>query len=315
MKKLLTLFGIALCVILLGNSSSFAQLSGNLYIPSDYPTITDALTELNSQGVGDGGVTFNIVADYTEYVTDSLIIKATGTADKPIVFQKDPETVGANPLVTRTNAGIHTPTTIGARGDAIIIIEGSDYVTFDGIDVTATNQGIEYGYYIRKASATNGCKFVTIKNSVITMTKGTSAYVVGLYSSNNIAGSALNSITGVAVTSEGGRHENVTIIGNTVQNTYYGMYFLGYNHTTSPYNYYDQNFTIGAEGAGNIIRNFGGNVASTSDGIIITYHNNESISYNTINNTDGGGTGFTSYGNGILLNTSKAVTLNVSYNT
>jgi hypothetical protein len=318
MKKLFTLFGIALCFLFLGNSSSYGQLSGNIYIPSgspSYATIAAAIAALNSQGVGTGGVTFNIVADYTENVTDSLIITATGTADRPIVFQKDPETVGANPLVTRTNAGIHATTTIGARGDAIIIIEGSDYVTFDGIDVTASNQGIEYGYYIRKASATNGCKYVTIKNSVITMCKGTSAYVVGLYSSNNIAGSALNSASGVTVTSEGGRHEYVTIIGNTVQNVFYGMYFLGYNHTTSPYNYYDQNFTIGAEGAGNIIQNFGGNAASTSDGIIITYHNNESISYNTINNTDGGGTGFTSYGNGILLNTGKAVTLNVSYNT
>jgi hypothetical protein len=289
--------------------------SGIKTIPGDFATLKDALAELNTKGVGIGGVTFNIASGYTESNADSLKLTATGTVDCPIVFRKDPATTGANPLITRTDAGIATTSTAGGRGDAIIIIEGSDYVTFNGIDVKANNQGIEYGYYIRKASATDGCKYVTIKNCVITMTKGTSGYVIGLYSSNNVAGSSLSVATGVTVTSEGGRHENITITGNTTQNTTMGMYFIGYNHATSPYNYYDQNFVIGAEGEGNIIKNFGGGAASTSNGINIMYHNNESISYNTINNTDGGNTGFTSFGNGILLNTGKAVTCRVSYNT
>ena len=30
------------------------------------------------------------------------------------------------------------PTAFGAQGDAVIIIQGSDYVTFDGIDVSAS---------------------------------------------------------------------------------------------------------------------------------------------------------------------------------
>lgn len=314
MKKLFTLFGIALCVLYLGNSKAYAQLTGTKTIPGDYSTLKAAIMDLNSNGVGSGGVTFNVTAGYTETLSsDSLYITATGTSSNPIVFQKSGS--GSNPCVTRTDAGTKSTSTTGGNGDAIVIIEGSDYLTFDGIDVSSSNQGIEYGYYIRKAGATDGCKYVTVKNCTITMTKGTSAYVVGLYVSNNVIKSLLNSTNGIAVTSEDGRHEYITVTGNTIQNVACGMYFIGYNHTASPYNYYDQNFVIGASGEGNTIKNYGGGNTSTANGINIMYNNNSSISYNTINNTDGGNAGFTGYANGILLNTGKAVTHTVSYNT
>ncbi len=314
MKNSICVFVLFL-LLFLNYESVFSQpLTGTKTIPGDYATIKIAVNALNTYGVGTGGVTFNVSAGYSESLaSDSIYITASGTASNPIVFQKSGS--GSNPCVTRTDAGTKTTSSIGGNGDAVIIVEGSDYITFNAIDVTASNSGIEYGYYVRKASATDGCKYLTIKNCVITMTKGTSAYVIGLYTSNNIITSSLSSSAGVTVTAESGRHENVTITGNTVQNTFAGMYFVGYNHTVSPYNFYDQNFVIGAEGEGNTIKNFGGNAASTVNGINIIYHNNESIAYNTINNTDGGNTGFTTYGNGILLNTGKAVTINVSYNT
>jgi hypothetical protein len=62
----------------------------------------------------------------------------------------------------------------------VIILQGCDYVIFDGIDVSASNEGIEYGYYLRKIDGSDGCKNVTIKNSAITMTKGASQYVAGI---------------------------------------------------------------------------------------------------------------------------------------
>ncbi|MDZ7624307.1 MAG: hypothetical protein U5J96_07680 [Ignavibacteriaceae bacterium] len=73
---------------------------------------------------------------------------------------------------------------MGADGDAIFRMEGTDYITFDGIDVAATDQGIEYGYYTFKPSGTDGSQFVTIQNCVVTMTKGTSGYVIGIHISN-----------------------------------------------------------------------------------------------------------------------------------
>ena len=184
MKKLFTLlFTFALFTILLAGSAN-AQLSGNKYIPGNYATIALAITDLNSVGVGAGGVTFNVAANYTESIAAQLLITATGISGNPIVFQKDPATSGANPLVTRTDAGTNTTSVIGGLGDAIIRLDGTDYITFNGIDLASTNSGIEYGYFTSKPSATNGCQYVTIQNCAITMTKGTSAYVIGIYIGN-----------------------------------------------------------------------------------------------------------------------------------
>lgn len=310
MKKLFTLFGIALCFFLLSNSNSFAQLNGTYTIPGSYATITAAVNDINTVGLS-GPVIFNVAAGYTESVTAPILLTATGTSTNTITFQKSG--AGANPLITRTDAGTLATSTLGGQGDAIIIIQGSDYVTFDGISVTANNSSIEYGYYLRKASATNGCKYVTIKNAVVTMNKGTSAYVVGIYSSNNDAASLVSSAVGITVTSTGGRHENVTMTGNTVQNVHVGILLRGFNHTTSPYDFYDQNFVIGQSGAGNIIQNYAGGNASAAYGVYLIYHTSPTVSYNTINNAGGGGVNATSTLYGIFMSTSSAAG-NCTYN-
>ena len=114
--------------------------------------------------------------------------------------------------MTHSGAGSVTTNTLGYNGDGVIIIEGSDYVTFDAIDVTATNSGVEYGYYLRKASFTNGCKNVTVKNANITMTKGTTKVVVGFCAANNSS-----SGSNIAITTTGGIHEAITFTGNSDQ--------------------------------------------------------------------------------------------------
>ncbi len=309
MRKFLLLFLSVLCSVLLN-----AQLTGAKAIPGDYASVAAAVTDLNTVGVGAGGVTFNVVAGYTESITAPILLTATGTTSNPVIFQKSG--TGANPLITRTDAGTVTTTALGAQGDAVIILQGSDYVSFDAIDVTATTATIEYGYYLRKGSVTDGCKNVNIKNSVITMTKGTSAYVAGIYSSNNDAASLATSATGITVTSTGGRNENVTITGNTIQNVFAAIVLRGFNHTSAPYDFYDQNFVIGgASGAGNTLQNFAGNTASTSYGVYLIYHNNPVISYNTINNAGSGGSAFTSTGYGVFHSTATNSTGTYSNNT
>ncbi|MFU8843951.1 MAG: T9SS type A sorting domain-containing protein [Bacteroidales bacterium] len=270
--------------------TSFAQLSGSYNIPSDPPgftTVNEAVSELNTLGIT-GLVTFNIAAGYTENITQPILVTATGNAVNTIEFRKDG--YGSNPRITRTDAGALATSTLGGQGDAVIIIEGSDYVTFNGIDVAATNQGIEYGYYLRKASATDGCKHVTIKNCVVEMTKGNSNFVVGIYSSNNIATSAVNSAIGVTVTSTGGRHENIRLTANTIKNVHLGILMRGSFHFDPPHDFLDQNFIIGAEGEGNIIQNYGGGSTTASHGIMLINHTSPKISYNEIDNAgDGGG--------------------------
>jgi hypothetical protein len=316
MKKnyliLVTAFLFLVCI----QTVKSQPISGTKTIPGDYATLTAAITALNTNGVGTGGVTFNIAAGYTESIADSLKLSATGTVSNTIVFQKNPTTTGANPLITRTDAGVLVTSSQFGNGDAVITIEGSDFVTFNGINVSTNDRGIEYGYYIRKVSGVDACKNVTIKNCTVTMTKGTpiNRLGVGIMISNNIISSSVSSALGVTVTSEDGRHENIVITGDSVLNTFCSISQRGFNHTASPFNFYDQNITIGAEGAGNVLHNYGGD-ASRAEAVHTYYGNNVNISYNDISNAANGGTGFNSFGNAILLNTAKASQITVSYNT
>lgn len=300
--------------LLMTGSIAFAQLSGTYYIPGtspDYPTIQAAVEDLNSAGVSDN-VTFLVDADYIEVLTSSILLTATGSSSATIVFQKNG--TGENPMLSRTDGGTINTSVLGGQGDAVIIIEGSDYLTFDGIDVTSNNQGIEYGYYLRKSDGTDGCKNVTITNCVINMTKGTSGFVAGIYASNNVPSSAPGSAVGVAVTSEGGRNENIAISGNTIRNTHVGMLLRAYNHTVSPYNFYDQNFVVGTEGMGNTIENYGGGSNTPSYGVYAIYHNNITVSYNTINNNASGGSNFTATAYGIFHSSSNSGNGAYNYN-
>ena len=259
--------------------NSYAQLSGAYTIPgSPFATIKAAVDSLNLVGIGAGGVTFNVTAGYTENITEPIIITATGTEGNPITFQKSG--IGADPLVTRTDAGSNETVTLGGLGDAVIQINGSDYVTFDGIDVAASDQGIEYGYMTNKPSGTDGCKYVTIKNGTVTMTKGTSGYVIGIYISNGPTDVA--SPAGVTVTDSSGINSNILIIGNTVQNVHVGVYERG----SVASGFQDNNVVVGQEGAGNIITNFGGGSLTPSYGVYNILVTDPTVSYNTITSAE-----------------------------
>ncbi|MDP4282386.1 MAG: hypothetical protein Q8867_09590, partial [Bacteroidota bacterium] len=143
-----------------------AQISGVKTIPGDYPSIRSAITALNTSGVGSGGVTFNVAAGYAETFNSLTagLITATGTASNPIIFQKSGS--GSNPIITAATPGVGTT-------DYVICLAGSDYVTFDGINIvenplnTTATQMMERGFALLKNSGTDGCQYVTIKNCTI----------------------------------------------------------------------------------------------------------------------------------------------------
>ncbi len=280
---------------------SIAQLTGTKTIPGDYATIQLAITDLNLQGVGTGGVTFNVAAGHTEtFSTDSAgFISATGNSGDQIIFQKSG--VGANPLITASALGnIATSTSLTANGDGIIVIEGGDYITFDGIDlqenVAATGaQLMESGYFLKKFSGDDACKNVTIRNCSISLDK-TTRYSYGIYVSNLVGGSD------ATVTSTGGRSENIKIYNCTISNVYVGVQVRG-DAASTPYDLYDQNIEIGVDGA-NSITNYGGG-ASIAYGIYAIYQNNFKIANTTING--GAGTTTTLYG----ISTSTGTNSNV----
>lgn len=249
----------------------------------NYLSLSQAISDLNDSWTGPGGVIFNVVAGYTETITAPLTITATGFADSPITIQKDPSTSGANPVVIRNDEGIYGPNWPGALGDSIIRIEGSDYITFDGIDINSGNSGIDFGYLTYKPSGTNGCQYVTIKNCTIIMSKLTTnshlGKVMGIYIGN---GQKLYLSEGVTVTALSGINRNITITGNTVKNTNYGIFAKG----SSLSGFLDTDFIIGTENSPNIIHDYSGFFCS---GIDVRYLDNSSICYNVIDNAAGGG--------------------------
>lgn len=284
-KQMKTLLLILVAMFL--SSGLYAQLSGIKTIDpagsgvNNYTSFASAVLDLNANGVGAGGVTFNVASGATFNETVDMVINTTTSdATKPIVFQKSG--VGANPII-RAKTGTLAVTTYGNNGDFVIKLVGTDYVTFNGLEfrsnsTATTNTTLtEYGIMLTK-SATDACKNIKVTNCTFSLTK-TNGYSIGIYQSN------LNSSgTSVTVTSQGGRAENNIYSNNTFDDTYGGIYLNGYSHTVLPYDLLDNNNRI----TGNTITNFGG-------GSVVCYgiYNINQDSITVRENTVTGGSGNT----------------------
>lgn len=273
-----------------------AQLTGTKTVGGvspDYPTIGAAIDALNTNGVGAGGVQFLVAAGHTEVLINKLITTTTSNAANPISFVKNG--VGANPLVT---AGVGVSTTV----DFIIGIAGTDFVTIDGIDLldptsnTTSTTRIEFGYGIYRASGTNGCENITIKNCNIALQKANTTSW-GIKVANHLS----TSTTATTITSISGIHKSIFIQNNNIQNVYNGIYQIGSTTTT----WYDEDIHI----TGNVITNFGGS-STTAYGIYTLYNKSVNVSNDSIN----GGTSSTSVLYGIFTGTATGSNVTINNN-
>jgi trimeric autotransporter adhesin len=267
---------------------------------SNFVSFTTAFAALNASGVS-CATTFNVAAGttYTEKVALNTITGASAT--NTIKFQKSG--AGANPKITAT--GGSTSTTV----DAIVSLNGSDYVTFDGIDLadptTNNTQALQmemgYAFWRTGTGATaNGCQNNVIKNCNVVLQKPLSAAgnTTGIYGANS-TNANLTALTATSITAAAPNSNN-TFTNNTVENCNRGIVLLGIADA-SPYTFYDQNNNIGGTtagtpgvggtGSGNLLRNLNG-IASGSNiyGTLTDYQNNLSVRYNTIDNAAGGTT-------------------------
>lgn len=205
MKKLILLL---LCIVAVSTLTA-QPLTGIKTIPGDYANLTVAVDSLNAKGVGAGGVTFQVVAGQVFTLTSNIYalkITATGTAANPIVFEKSG--TGANPILMITGGSGTT--------DAGIWLNGSDYVTFKGIDIrnagTSTANYLEYGFSL-SGTATDGCSNNILKDLTIRMVNSqTTAY--GVY--------ALSTAT-----STSGRNSFNTLQNINIKNSIRGIHFTG----------------------------------------------------------------------------------------
>jgi hypothetical protein len=257
MKKLFSLVAI-IALTAIFSQTSFAQLNGTYTIPGSYASISAAVTALNPVGVS-GPVTFNVAAGHVEQIpSGGIVINITANqpnASNPIIFQKSGP--GSNPICTTTAAGLGTVTvsTNGSNTDAFFKLNGTDYITFDGIDLldnytgATTGPKMESGFMLNRASVSDGCKNVIIKNCriVLALINATSLGY-GIYVSQYTSAGTLTSATSIA-----GRHENIFIDGNTIERTITGMYFDGTTDAVAPYNLYNNNIQVGVTSANTII--------------------------------------------------------------
>jgi hypothetical protein len=279
-------------------STVMAQLTGTKNIPGDYANFYSAVFALNTVGVGPGGVTFVIAGDYSETLpNDSAgLIKATGTATNPILFQRG--AVGANPVI------MGSPAAVGLN-NYVIGLQGTDYITFDGIDVKEPTGACEYGYAVLKASASNGSQYVVIRNCNISLSK-TNTSSVGINSANVTPGAPTVPLTVDAPT---GANSYNKYYSNNINNCYNGISLNGYNDPNDPYLNYDISNEIGKDG-GNTITSQGGSTVA-SNGIITTYQNRLFVANNLITGTVNG----TATTSGIQIGTAKNANLDVLGNT
>ncbi len=317
------------CLTFVVNALQAQTLVGTRAIPStNFPSIKVAIDSMNLQGVGTGGVTFNITAGYVETLLAPLVITATGTATNPIVFQKSG--IGPNPLIT-SFTGVQLASSTTAI-DIMWSLVGSDFVTINGIDLqddvantTPTTQ-MEVGYGIYKASATDGANNNTIQNCTITLNRNNiTAAAAGPRA--NATGSvgievvnALNTAVGTAitVTSVSGASSNNKFYGNTIQNVSFGILLSGFA-APSPYTLADLNNDIGGivPSTGNNIINFGGGAGGTAQcgAVLINNQWSFNISHNTVNNNTGVGVNHGGSNRGIwLFNSSAGASCNINFN-
>ena len=133
-----------------------------------------------------------------------------------------------------------TATATSAAMDRMIALIGSDFVTFNAIDLqeaasnTDATTTMEYGYGLFKASATDGASNNTISNCVITLNRvNTTAPTTGpaFQGSNGIAllvCAQLLMQTTITVTATSGASSNNKFYSNTIQNVNNGICMSGF---------------------------------------------------------------------------------------
>ena len=255
-------------------SQPLAPLNGNYTINNTLPTsnslpsagsnfvsFTDAINYLNVHGVS-GPVTFNVAAAQT-FPENPQIITATGAATNTITFQKNG--TGLNPKFIGKNG-------IGGL-DACFTLSGSDYITFDGIDLETFsgsltgNQKMEFGYYVINASATDGAKRNIIKNSKISLDRSNNC--MGIY--QNVT----NTPSSLAGTNSNNLFSNIV-----VENSFQGIFLLS-NASFQDDSCIVRDCFIGGNTPFDI---GGGNTASACAGIWVRNLKNCKVFNNTIKN-------------------------------
>ncbi len=290
MKKIFTL---SLVAILFWGTKAIAQvpLLGSYNIPGPkFPNLKVFLDTLNYNGVS-GPVTANLkqneIAPSGGYILGSATLNV-GAKATSLTSQLTITSVAGFPHTLTANAGT-------GGTDAIFTIQGTDFVTIQGINLkdTSTNTTstsmMERGYSIVKFSTPTGNKdgvkslsikgcTVTLNNTNTTAATGVAPFgAAGIYIGNCLYG-ATTALSSSAYDTFS--HDGIYLNLDTIQNVNQGVFAYGINIAIDGINNNDRGITLQT----NLIQNF------THNGVALQFFNNDQVLSNIINNTLGGGT-------------------------
>jgi hypothetical protein len=259
---------------------------------TNFNNFTDAINWVNA--VATCGLTNPITINVTAgqvFNENTPYITASANAVNQIIFKKNG--TGANPIIRPTGAymGYQPTTSNPGTQDYGICLHGADYITFDGIDITANNVSqtiaVEYGYLVRNASSTNGANNNTIKNTTIILDRTSYSFAGTTPLTRGIVQTASSSVGGgVSALNANGTNNNNGYYNFTIGNVNQGMIVYGSSGTLP-----DQNTKIGTltPGTFNIIGRPGipddiGNASTAVLGINLNFQYNATVSNNSIQN-------------------------------
>ena len=271
-----------------------AQLTGNKNIPGDYVTLQAAVADLNSQGVGPGGVILNILAGNPQaapaggYIIggSGSILLTTATASNPVIISGNGNTITSS-----------STQTVGAINDALIKIIGADYITVQDLVLqenpvntintpAASNNMTEFGIALFYVTPTDGAQNNTIRANTISLDRNY-RNTFGIYS--NTSTTATDMSTAADITSASGSNSSNKIYSNSISNINFGVILIGSSTAANM----DTGNDIGGTSniTGNVISNAGSSASALSTYLSLTTNHytifcnhqlGDNISYNTI---------------------------------
>ncbi|HTF02715.1 MAG TPA: hypothetical protein VK826_01785, partial [Bacteroidia bacterium] len=229
--------------------TAHAQLTGVKNIPGNYPTLAAAITDLNAQGVGAGGVVLNLLSGNPQTTpVGGYVITAQGTAATPIIL------AGNGNIITAA-----TGLSPGSCADGIFKIVGGDYITLtqfvmqenaanNVFSPANSNTMTEWGVALLHSSTTNGAQFNTIISNTISLDINYQN-AVGVYSNSRHFSTSPGTVSEI-VNNTTAPNSNNHILQNNISNVNVGVIFCG---SVVPANMNQLN-----EIDGNTITNYGG---------------------------------------------------------
>jgi hypothetical protein len=303
-----------------------------------YTTLASAIADLNATTAMSGPVTLTLNAGHSEtapvkgLVLGSATLNAVLSATNTITINKASGTATINAAVGTSNGATAAP-------DGILVLNGADYVTIDGLTFTDGNStnatvSMEFGIGLFKRTAGDGSNYNTIQNCIFNMQAVNNAAASGPIVEGSVAIAVYNSVytaatTALTPTNGGTLATNGTnsfnkIYGNTINGGNHGIALSGFAATagvgptpTATTFLGDLSNDVGGSSSatGNTIVNFGGGgTANAAAGIRANNQWSVNIRFNTVDNNNGTGVNHTTTLRGIFAQAGTSATATISNN-